>query len=428
MIESCLHDETIESVALSSQSKPIPIRISSTNGCRFTVISGLRLMKQNVATGSRYAKMAQEGHRVTWMMPVEAQDKGCWGVIVDSVIVRPWRSEAVRLADDPVAEDPQPTTTTSTTATAAATAISKKRPRVVEPIEEVAEVSRWRMDRADLFVPEDQDPVPRCSGVVGGQPVVVEGFEFDGPADDDDDDHVGGTADSSRKAAFEVLAGVLDAMARVPPHRNLGRLLGAVVDGQDPVLLAWEAGEPLASSLGASAQLPLQKKVHLLIEVFSAVAHLHSHRIVHCCIRPDNILFAEGGQARLIGATTPFGRRARLELDRHDVDALVWLAPEQIRTSGSTQQDRPHLDGPECDLYSLGVLIWAVFAGRRPYPAITSALMALRKIVVGDQERPEFTAEMQTPQWLQDLAQDCWHRDPESRPSVHEALARLRAG
>ena len=88
------------------------------------------------------------------------------------------------------------------------------------------------------------------------------------------------------------------------------------------------------------------------------------------------------------------------------------MAPELIVSDMDTRlqfSNKP-------DVFSFGVLIWSCFTGLTPYspmPPKTNCFMLLQKICNG--MRPAIPAKCPEP--LVSLINDCWHNDPEQRPS-----------
>ncbi len=94
-------------------------------------------------------------------------------------------------------------------------------------------------------------------------------------------------------------------------------------------------------------------------QVLSALAYAHGRGVVHRDIKPANILVTRGGQAKL----TDFGiavatRELRLTQSGFTLGSLMYMSPEQIR--GEAVDARS-------DIYSLGVTMYEVVTGRRPF-------------------------------------------------------------
>src|SRR4051794_17332934 len=119
------------------------------------------------------------------------------------------------------------------------------------------------------------------------------------------------------------------------------------------------SGRPLADVL-AAGPLPEHRAVALAEDVAGALAAVHRIGLVHRDIKPQNIIVAETGEARLID----FGLAARgTSADGESaVGTLAYTAPEQSRMLKRTVDRR-------ADLYSLGVVLFECVTGSRPFSA-----------------------------------------------------------
>ncbi|WNG43888.1 AAA family ATPase [Archangium minus] len=129
-----------------------------------------------------------------------------------------------------------------------------------------------------------------------------------------------------------------------------------------PVLLLEDVdGTPLSESTGEP--LEVTQAVDLAIAVASTVAELHRRGIVHKDLKPSNILLTPSGETRLIDFGT-----ASLQLVEHvDVTqaplvegTLAYMSPEQTGRMNRSVDYRT-------DLYSLGITLYELLAGQRPF-------------------------------------------------------------
>lgn len=149
-------------------------------------------------------------------------------------------------------------------------------------------------------------------------------------------------------------------------HPHLAQLLDAGIDlqGQPYLALAYVEGEPITDYC-QRLQLPLERRLKLMQQVCAVVSHAHANLIVHRDLKPSNILVTADGEVKLLD----FGI-AKLLDDEQPRDpgahpptearafTLHYAAPEQVRGEPVTTLT---------DVYSLGVVLFEVITGRKPY-------------------------------------------------------------
>lgn len=172
-------------------------------------------------------------------------------------------------------------------------------------------------------------------------------------------------------------------------HPNIARLLdaGETDEGQPYLVMEYVHGEPVDRYCDR-AQLDVRARLELFLEICSAVQYAHQNLIVHRDLKPANILVTAEGSPKLLD----FGI-AKL-LDAGDAASLLALtrmndrlltpeyaSPEQILGRAVTTGS---------DVYALGVVLYELLTGLRPYvvPASASQLELERSICVTDPQRP----------------------------------------
>lgn len=171
-----------------------------------------------------------------------------------------------------------------------------------------------------------------------------------------------GYADSGLRQRFSREREIL---ARLQ-HPNLAQLLDAGVDlqGQPYLALAYVEGEPITPCC-QRLQLPLERRLHLMLQVCAVVSHAHANLIVHRDLKPSNILVTTDGEVKLLDfgiakLIDDEGARAAAVHPPTEARAftLHYAAPEQVRGEPVTTLT---------DVYSLGVVLFEVITGRKPY-------------------------------------------------------------
>jgi tetratricopeptide (TPR) repeat protein len=148
-------------------------------------------------------------------------------------------------------------------------------------------------------------------------------------------------------------------------HPNIARLYDAGIDAQGRPFLALERveGQPI-DVYCRTAGLPIHDRLKLFLQVLHAVAHSHARLVVHRDLKPSNILVtADGtvrlldfGVAKLVEAETGFGTQ-------ETQFGAIALTPDYA----SPEQMRGDLITIATDIYSLGVVLYELLAGERPY-------------------------------------------------------------
>lgn len=214
-------------------------------------------------------------------------------------------------------------------------------------------------------------------------------------------------------------------LARDIRHPNL---LATYDIGEDPdtglcyILMEYAPGGSLAERIEREGPLPLKEALSIARQVMSALERTWRQGIVHRDVKPDNILFGSDGSVRLSDLGI-----ARQDIGRNTAPAVTqtgmmigtpaYMAPEQMLDS--------HTVDCRADLYALGVVLYEMLAGSRPYAddsAVELLVKKMRGVPPGDirLSRPE------TPSALAELIAALCAPQAKDRPSTPtEVLRRL---
>lgn len=178
-------------------------------------------------------------------------------------------------------------------------------------------------------------------------------------------------------------------------HPNIARLYdaGVAADGRPFLALEYVEGEAIDAYANAHA-LSVRERVALVVQVARAVAHAHARLVVHRDLKPSNILVDAQGQAHLLD----FGIAKLIDAPTGD-DAGV-TAPTQMQGRALTpdyaspEQIRGDLIGTASDVYSLGVVLFELLAGARPYrlPPGLGAVALAEALAQAEAPRPSVVA------------------------------------
>jgi eukaryotic-like serine/threonine-protein kinase len=150
-------------------------------------------------------------------------------------------------------------------------------------------------------------------------------------------------------------------------HPNIARLLdgGSAPDGRPYLVMEFVDGERITAYC-ATRGLGVRDRLRLFQAVCGAIQHAHRHLVVHRDLKPDNILVtADGvvklldfGVAKLLPDPSVVGVRERITATAQRPLTPAYASPEQLRGDPVTTAS---------DVYSLGVVLYELLAGRHPF-------------------------------------------------------------
>ncbi|MBX3283419.1 MAG: protein kinase [Acidobacteria bacterium] len=149
-------------------------------------------------------------------------------------------------------------------------------------------------------------------------------------------------------------------------HPYITRLIdgGTTADGRPYFVMDLIDGEPLYA-FADKAHLSLNDRLKLFGRICQAVEYAHERRIIHRDLKPGNIFVASDGSPRLLDFGIAKLLDAELASDTLQPTATAirmmtvdYASPEQVRGETVTYAS---------DIYSLGVILYELLSGRRPY-------------------------------------------------------------
>jgi serine/threonine protein kinase/tetratricopeptide (TPR) repeat protein len=148
-------------------------------------------------------------------------------------------------------------------------------------------------------------------------------------------------------------------------HPNIARLYdgGSTPDGRPYLVMELVEGLPVDEYCDRH-QLTIDQRLDLFRRICSAVQYAHQHLLVHRDLKPGNILVTEEGEPKLLD----FGIAKRLEPGSATKPDLTRTGSRMMTPSyASPEQVRGEAITTASDVYSLGVVLYGLLAGRTPY-------------------------------------------------------------
>jgi hypothetical protein len=216
-------------------------------------------------------------------------------------------------------------------------------------------------------------------------------------------------------------------LARQVSHPNVCRVfdIGEITDSENVgertvhtfLTMEFVDGEDLASLMRRIGRLPPDKAVEIGRQLCAGLAAAHEHSIIHRDLKPANIMLDGRGHVRI----TDFGLAglaAEIKGDAARAGTPAYMSPEQFGGGELSAKS---------DLYSLGLVLYEIFTGKRPFDAPTMEEMARLRDRSAPTAPSQFVKELDP--LIERVILRCLEKDPAKRPaSALQVAAALPGG
>ncbi len=200
--------------------------------------------------------------------------------------------------------------------------------------------------------------------------------------------------------------------ARQVSHPHVCRVHDiADTGGRHFITMEYVDGEDLATLLRRIGKLPEAKAIEIARQVSAGLQAIHDRGVVHRDLKPGNVMIDGHGRARI----TDFGLAVSGVQTAGEVAGTpAYMAPEQFAG---------HLATPQTDIYALGLLLYEVCTGKRPFEART--LGEWKRVQTQEPPASPSRHVKELDEALERVILRCLEKDPARRPkkAAHVAMA-----
>ncbi len=206
-------------------------------------------------------------------------------------------------------------------------------------------------------------------------------------------------------------------VARQVSHPNVCRVYDiGEVDGTPYISMEYVDGEDLNGLLARIGRLPADKAMQIARKLCAGLAAAHDRGVIHRDLKPHNIMLNKRGEVVIMD----FGLAAiadQLTGSESQNGTPAYMAPEQLKGSGVTARS---------DIYSLGLVFYELFTGKRPYEAnnVQQLIERQESLQLGSMT----TLAPDVDPKVEKVIRHCLQPDPLKRPSSALAVAAALPG
>jgi serine/threonine protein kinase len=192
-------------------------------------------------------------------------------------------------------------------------------------------------------------------------------------------------------------------------------------DGQTYIVMEYVEGQTLRQKANVGTQhavsLPVKQAIDIGVQIADGLAAAHEKGIVHRDIKPENIMVQKDGRIRIMDfGLAKLKGASRLTKVGSTVGTVGYMSPELVQG-----QDSDH----RTDIFSLGVILYELFAGRSPFRGVHETAISYE--IVNVEPEPISAVNPEIEPQLDAIVQECLAKElPDRTQSVAEVAKDLR--
>ena len=140
--------------------------------------------------------------------------------------------------------------------------------------------------------------------------------------------------------------------------------------GRNYIVMEYIEGKDLKTLIKEGSPFKPDRALDIAIQICAGIGYAHRAGLVHCDVKPQNILVTPDGRVKV----TDFGiAKAMASIQPGETTDVVWGSPQYY----SPEQAAGEAPTPASDVYSIGIVMYEMLAGRLPFVASTQQALAM---------------------------------------------------
>lgn len=199
-------------------------------------------------------------------------------------------------------------------------------------------------------------------------------------------------------------------------HPNIVNIYDVGTDGIDHyIVMEYVPSNTLKDKIREEGPLDILTAVNIACDIANGLCHAHNNNIVHCDIKPHNILMTSDGHAKI----ADFGiaravTESTMTYSGNVVGSVRYFSPEQAQGGAIT---------PKSDIYSLGVVMYEMLTNHLPFTGDNVVTIAMKH--VEEEPIPPNVLREEIPPMLEAIVLRTMCKNPELRPDSIELIQAL---
>ncbi|MGA2269567.1 MAG: bifunctional serine/threonine-protein kinase/formylglycine-generating enzyme family protein [Bryobacteraceae bacterium] len=185
--------------------------------------------------------------------------------------------------------------------------------------------------------------------------------------------------------------------------------------GRPFIVMEFLVGEDLRHAIRDNHAGDISNRLRIALDIARALEYIHSRKIIHRDIKPDNVHIDASGKVKLMDFGIAKAEGLHLTRTGFAVGTPYYMSPEQVRGEPATES---------MDIYAFGILLFELLTGQKPVEGDT--LERLFYAILNEPLKPEPMVRAGVPAPVVDLVLRCTAKKPDGRPgSFAEVAAEL---